>query len=156
MCIRDSRNIVIFLFPVVIQCIESQAKERRLWLLLAYMIRSSIIPNEEYCNVGSLELQDICEVLCVIWAIIWNPELHIYSAYRGNSSTKNPWKPATNWNFRFQIWKFLFRDQKIICCWNTINLKTNIPENLVETCPIIPFLCSSHILQPEKHKNGIQ
>ena len=45
---QEYRNIVLFFFPIVIKCIEPQAKERRLWLLLAYMTRACVLPNTEF------------------------------------------------------------------------------------------------------------
>lgn len=48
---QEYRNIIILFFPLVIDCIEVDAKERRLWLLLAYMIRLCVLPNEEYDTV---------------------------------------------------------------------------------------------------------
>ena len=49
---QEFRNIILFFFVLVIQCIPPQyKKERRLWLLLAYMIRMCILPNNEYQNL---------------------------------------------------------------------------------------------------------
>lgn len=49
---QEFRNIIIFFFVIVINCIEPSAvKERRIWLLQAYMIRICIIPSNEYENV---------------------------------------------------------------------------------------------------------
>ena len=48
---QEYRNIIILYFPLVIDCIKKPAKERRLWLLLAYMVRLCVLPNEEYENV---------------------------------------------------------------------------------------------------------
>ena len=45
---QEYRNIVLFFFPLIVDCIEENGKERRLWLLFAYMIRMCVIPNEEY------------------------------------------------------------------------------------------------------------
>ena len=42
---QEFRNLSLFFFPIIIQCINQTAKERRLWLLLTYMIRSCIIPD---------------------------------------------------------------------------------------------------------------
>lgn len=47
---QEFRNLIIMFFPIVINCIEEKAKERRLWLLLAYMIRVCIIPENEFSN----------------------------------------------------------------------------------------------------------
>ena len=64
---QEYRNIITVLFPIVIECIESQAKERRLWLLLAYMIRSCIIPNEEYTNIDHITLKESCQKFYVLY-----------------------------------------------------------------------------------------
>ena len=45
---QEFRNIVLFFFPIIITCIEENAKERRVWLLLSYMIRLCVLPNDEY------------------------------------------------------------------------------------------------------------
>ena len=45
---QEFRNIILFFFLVVVQCIEPDAKERKLWLILAYMIRACVIPDDEY------------------------------------------------------------------------------------------------------------
>ena len=48
---QEFRNIIIFLFPIVIDCIEKPAKERRLWLLLAYLIRICVLPDIEFNSI---------------------------------------------------------------------------------------------------------
>lgn len=53
---QEMRNIILFLFPIVVQCVEPEAKERRVWFLLAFMIRACVIPEEEYSNVNKLEI----------------------------------------------------------------------------------------------------
>ena len=58
---QEYRNIITVFFPVVIQCIEPQAKERRLWLLLTYMIRACVLPNPEFANVCQNQLKEISE-----------------------------------------------------------------------------------------------
>lgn len=50
---QEYRNIIIMFFPIVIDCIEENAKERRLWLLLAYMVRLCVIPDIEYNTVDN-------------------------------------------------------------------------------------------------------
>ena len=48
---QEFRNIILVFFPLVIKCIPEEAGERRLWLVLAYMVRASILPNDEYENI---------------------------------------------------------------------------------------------------------
>ena len=53
---QEFRNLVLFFFPIVINCIEESAKERKVWLLFAFMIRSCVIPPKEFANI---DLNDI-------------------------------------------------------------------------------------------------
>ena len=54
----EFRNIAIFFFPLVLECIEEGEDERELWLCLAYMTRACIIPSEEfrYVNINIVEM----------------------------------------------------------------------------------------------------
>lgn len=45
---QEFRNLACFFFTVIVDCIEEKAKERKLWLLLAYVMRSCILPNNEF------------------------------------------------------------------------------------------------------------
>ena len=57
---QEFRNITLIFFPIVVNCIEETAKERRLWLLYAYLIRLCTIPENEYQTVDSANLIDYC------------------------------------------------------------------------------------------------
>lgn len=48
---QEFRNLALFFFPIILKCIEEPAKERRLWLLLAYIVRLGVLPDEEFQNV---------------------------------------------------------------------------------------------------------
>ena len=45
---QEFRNLVLFFFPLILNCIEPFAKERNMWLYLSYMVRSCILPSEEF------------------------------------------------------------------------------------------------------------
>lgn len=47
---QEFRNYVLLYFPLIVICIEEGAEERKLWLILAFMIRACILPNIEYDN----------------------------------------------------------------------------------------------------------
>ena len=53
---QEFRNVLVLFFPIVINCIEEDEKERRLWLLLAYKVRACIVPSNEFQQVN---LRDI-------------------------------------------------------------------------------------------------
>ena len=78
---QEYRNIVICFFPVVVQCIETQAKERRLWLLLAFMIRSCVVPNSEFSSISPIDLKDICEKFYVLFEQLFGSKNCSYSVH---------------------------------------------------------------------------
>ena len=57
----EYRNLAIFFFPIVIDCIEKNERERTLWLYIAYMLRSAVIPTEEFVNLSLPEIEKICD-----------------------------------------------------------------------------------------------
>ena len=54
----EFRNIAIFFFVLVLECIEEGEDERELWLCLAYMVRACIVPSVEfrYVNINVVEM----------------------------------------------------------------------------------------------------
>lgn len=56
---QEYRNLALFFFPIIVDCIEEEAKERRLWLLLAYLLRACVIPQHEFQNVNISDI-DYC------------------------------------------------------------------------------------------------
>ena len=64
----EYRNIIIFYFPIVINCIEETAEdERRVWLHLAFMIRACVIPNEEFNNIDPKLIESACNKLYILY-----------------------------------------------------------------------------------------
>ena len=46
---QKMRNIILFYFPLVVNCVgDNYPAEQSIWLLLSYMIRACIIPNDEF------------------------------------------------------------------------------------------------------------
>ena len=72
---QEFRNIVLLFFPLVIKCIEPQAKERRLWLLLVYMVRLCVLPEDEF-KQSNPDVIDYCGK-------------HYYELYERLFSSKN-------------------------------------------------------------------
>ena len=57
---QEFRNLSIFYFVLIIDCIENGEKERNLWLYMAYMVRSCVIPTEEFNEVLISDVNDCC------------------------------------------------------------------------------------------------
>ena len=56
----EFRNMALFYFPLVIECIEEEAGERKLWLYIAFMARSCTVPDIEYENINDQDIENCC------------------------------------------------------------------------------------------------
>lgn len=57
----EFRNILLFLFPIVLDCIEPEYNnEKKVWLHLVFIIRACIIPNEEFRVVNDNDVLSAC------------------------------------------------------------------------------------------------
>ena len=45
---QEFRNLLLFFFPLILNCIEPGEKERNMWLYLTFMIKACVIPREEF------------------------------------------------------------------------------------------------------------
>lgn len=78
---QEFRNLVLFFFPLVIQCIGKGEKERNLWLLLVYMIRSCILPNDEFKQIDLDILQKLCHDFYVLYEKIMGLQNCTYNTH---------------------------------------------------------------------------
>lgn len=53
---QEFRNLNLFFFPVILKCLEKPANERKLWLQLSFMLRSCVIPNDEFEHVDQNQI----------------------------------------------------------------------------------------------------
>lgn len=70
---QEFRNILLFFFPVVIKCIPRKAPERKLWLLLVFMIRSCVLPPQEFRNFDLDEIERACEQFYILYEKLFGP-----------------------------------------------------------------------------------
>lgn len=78
---EEYRNIVLFFFPHVVACIENDAKERELWLYLAFMIRSCTIPDSEYFNINVNLIIMCCQKFYKLYEKLFGPVNCSYSIH---------------------------------------------------------------------------
>lgn len=58
----EFRNLVLFMFPVVIKCIHpTYTDEIKLWYNLAFMVRSCVLPNTEFRYVPDKVITSACD-----------------------------------------------------------------------------------------------
>ena len=78
---QEFRNIGLFFFPVVIECIESSAKDRHLWLYLAFMLRSSCIPSEEFEHIQLPDIEKICDKFYTLYEQLYDAKNCTYNTH---------------------------------------------------------------------------
>lgn len=78
---QEMRNIILFMFPVIIQCLESGAKERRLWLLLTFMIRSCVLPENEFQAIDQDEISSACDQFYALFESLFSSKNCTYSIH---------------------------------------------------------------------------
>ena len=78
---EEFRNIILFFFPHVLECIEKNAKERDLWLYLAFMIRACVLPDSEYFNVNVNQITLSCTKYYKLYEKLFGAENCTYSTH---------------------------------------------------------------------------
>lgn len=55
---QEYRNLVLFFFPFILECIPDEfTKEKKVWLQLAYILRSCVLPNKEFELISKTLIQ---------------------------------------------------------------------------------------------------
>lgn len=78
---QEYRNIVLFMFPIVIQCIETGAKERRVWLLLAFMFRSCVLPELEFEAIDKNDIRQASDQFYSLYEKLFSSKNCTYSIH---------------------------------------------------------------------------
>ena len=58
---QEFRNLILFFFPLILNCIEPGEKERNMWLYLTFMIKACVVPTEEFQAIP-LDMIEHCSV----------------------------------------------------------------------------------------------
>lgn len=79
---QEYRNVLLFFFPIVLENIPEQfKKERQLWLTLVFMIKSCVIPNEEFNNVNKETICNACELFYNLFYELFGQRNCTYSVH---------------------------------------------------------------------------
>ena len=101
---QEFRNVCIFYFPIVIQCIEANAKERHLWLYLAYVVRACVIPTEEFIPLNINDIEDACEKYYKLYEKLFGPQnctfnTHVFFSHLLEIRTHGPLPETSAFKF---------------------------------------------------------
>lgn len=100
----EYRNLAIFFFPLVIQCIDQHEQERTLWLLLAYMFRSCLIPSVEFAQINLTLVQECSAKFYKLFEEIFGPtnctyNLHVFVGHLLEIRTHGPLTETSAFKF---------------------------------------------------------
>ena len=82
---QELRNLLLFLFPLVTDCLTANEKEVKLWEMLAFMIRACIIPENEYQNVNIPSIKYCMNNFYIMYEQLYGPQNCTYSVHVTNS-----------------------------------------------------------------------
>ena len=78
---QEMRNLLIFFFPLITECLKGFNKEIKLWEMLAFMIRACIIPENEYINVSQNSIQYCQNNFYLMYEQLFGPKNCTYSVH---------------------------------------------------------------------------
>lgn len=77
----EYRNVILFYFPIVIQCIPVDDKERLLWLYLAFMIRSCVLSTQEFSTKLIPDIDFCSEKFYLLYEKVYGPRNCTYNTH---------------------------------------------------------------------------
>ena len=82
----EFRNILIFFFPIVLECIGEEFKsEQELWLHFVFQVRACILPNDEFKIVNSSHVQSAGKKFYIMYEQLYGVTNCTYSIHVGAS-----------------------------------------------------------------------
>ena len=78
----EFRNIVLFFFIIVLDCIEDEFEDdKRIWLHLVYMIRACVLPNNEFTNIDKTSIESACKKFYILYEKLYGQVNCVYSIH---------------------------------------------------------------------------
>lgn len=82
---QELRNILIFYFPVIKECLHGYDREIKLWEMLAFKVRACILPNIEFENVNLNTIVNYQNQFYVLYEQLFGPKNCTYSVHVASS-----------------------------------------------------------------------
>ena len=101
---QEFRNLALFFFPLVIECIQPGSKEITLWLIFAYMLRSTVIPSNEFSQIDIGFVQNCCEKFYQLFENLFGElncpyNLHVFCSHLMEIRTHGPLTETSAFKF---------------------------------------------------------
>lgn len=101
---QEYRNLILFFFPLVLECIEPDANENVLWLYLVFMLRSCILPSNEFSPISVQTINQCCENFYKLFEELFGPQncsynLHVICCHLLEIRTHGPLTETSAFKF---------------------------------------------------------
>ena len=142
---QEFRNMCILYFPNVIECIEVNAKERHLWLYLAYMMRASLIPSSEFAEIDLSVVNDCCTKFYILFEELFgmqncNYNLHLICCHLLEIRTHGPLTQTSAFKF-----ESFYGEMRRAFVPGTISTCKQILKNILLKRAISNHICENKI-----------
>ena len=101
---EEYRNLILFFFPLVLECIETNAKERNLWLYYVYMLRSCVLPSNEFGPISLSLVEECCAKFYILFEELFGVcncsyNLHVFCSHLLEIRTHGPLTETSAFKF---------------------------------------------------------
>ena len=153
---QEFRNILLFFFPIVLECIAPPHKERHMWLYLTYMIKACVIPKKEFQQVP-LEVLDFCsENFYSIYQQLFGVLNYTYNTHvLGSHIREMRYHGPLTLTSAFPFESFYGELRNAFVPGTTSTLKQIISNVLIKRA-ISPHKCKKKSLFRKRYTNGVQ
>ena len=138
---QEFRNILIFYFAIITESFQPQAKERKLWLLLAFSVRAAIIPEPEFDNHLLALMNQSMQSFYSLYEALFGAKnctytVHIVANHLSDMRIHGPLTQTSAFDYE----SFLRRIAQIIRPGHPKPPKTNFSKCHVKTLPSTPYM----------------
>lgn len=78
---QEFRNVVLFLLPIILECITPPAPERKLWIQFVFIIRACILPIEEFKFIALHDIEATCSQFYHLYEKLFGPQNCTYNTH---------------------------------------------------------------------------
>ena len=154
---QEFRNVILFFFVNVVKCIPDKDKERKLWLLFAFMIRACILPNQEFKQISLSLLENTCKMFYKLYTELYGPtnctyNTHVVCTHLIEMRFHGP----LTFTSAFAFESFYGEIRNAFIPGTQSPLTQIFKKNTFDTITGLPLLPKFDILQRSQHSTGKQ
>lgn len=142
---EEFRNLGLIFFPLVLECIEDGAEERKLWLYIAYMLRSAVIPSTEFEQINIDNVNASCAAFYELFEKLFGKlncpyNLHVLCSHLFEMRTHGPLTETSAFKF-----ESFYGEMRRSFVTSTISPLKQILKNILLKRTILRHQCKKNV-----------